>query len=101
MAYLDGWFGPEFLIYFGNFIALIVAMSSAAYVATKSIDAAVSTSNAFAAVYRNSTDLGNLLGLWELLIITLFLAWSLTVTIMGFITAADIHDLTTAREVAA
>jgi len=100
-AFMNGDFGPEFLIHSGILGSLIISLISAAYVATKTIDATVSFTNTFYAVYSGSSTFGDLLGLWELLFILLWLSWSLVVTILAFITASTLYDELEARSVAA
>lgn len=89
------------MIYAGDLIAGLVSLASAAYVAVHTVDASVLSSKGFAAVYRYSSTYGNLLGVWELIFVSLWLLWSLTVTITAFYTGADIFDRTQAREFAA
>lgn len=53
-AWINGMMEPIFLIYVGGFISLIVGLCSAAYVAVKTVDAAVSFAEGFAFTYRNT-----------------------------------------------
>lgn len=82
-------------------MALIVGMASAAWVAVKTVDAAVKTSNAFYATYAGSSIIGDRLGIWELIAVLAWLIWSLTLTILSFVTASDLFDQTEARVLAA
>merc|ERR1711898_80032 len=38
--------------------------------------------------YRGGSDTGDLLGLWELLAVVLFLTWSLAISIVGYVEGA-------------
>merc|ERR1711934_60992 len=64
-AYMDGQFGPDFLLNAGGLMALIVSLVSSAYVAVKTVDAAIKFSGAFYAIYAGSSTIGNNLGAWE------------------------------------
>lgn len=81
-------------------MALIVSMVSSAYVAVKTVDAAVKTSGAFYSIYAGSSIIGDRLGIWELIAVLAYLMWSLVVTILAFVTASDLFDQTEARSLA-
>ena len=91
-AYLSGMVGPEFIVFAAALIMLFTSLVTAAYVALCTVDASVSFSTGFAHIYRNSTTLGNLLGLWELIFVLAFLTWSLVVTYMSFEHASHVVD---------
>jgi hypothetical protein len=99
-AYLSGMVGPEFIVFAAVIIMLITSLVTAAYVALCTIDASVSFSTGFARLYRNSTMLGNGLGLWELIFVLAFLTWSLGVTYMSFMHASHVVDQLNEREYA-
>lgn len=99
-AYLSGMVGPEFIVFAAVLIMLFTSLVTAAYVALCTVDASVSFSTGFAHIYRNSTTLGNLLGLWELIFVLAFLTWSLGVTYMSFEHASHVVDELNRREYA-
>lgn len=82
-------------------MALIVGMASAAWVAVKTVDAAVQISGAFYFTYAGSSIIGDRLGLWELIAVLAWLVWSLVLTILSFVTASNLFDQTEARVLAA
>merc|ERR1719362_2121137 len=79
---------PQFLAYAGDLIALVASQLAAAYAGVKSIEAAVSFTNGFYYTYAGYSTTGNLLGLWELLAVVLFLTWSLGISVAGYIEGA-------------
>lgn len=79
---------PQFLAYAGDLIALIASQLAAAYAGVKSIEASVEFLKGFYYIYRGGSDTGDLLGLWELLSVILFLTWSLAISIVGYVEGA-------------
>merc|ERR1719502_2532192 len=64
---------PQFLAYAGDLIALVASQLAAAYAGAKAIEAAVSFSKGFYYQYAGYSEMGDYLGLWELLAVILFL----------------------------
>lgn len=100
-AWASGAFEPVFIIYAAVLVAIISNITASAYVATKTVDATISVSEGFAFVYRNSTRLGNMLGLWELIAFFMFMGWSMFVTLAAFDSGSYVVDMLGARELAA
>jgi len=102
-AWFYGWFEPVFMVWFANLFALLTALGTAAWVAVKTVDASVDFANGYAHVYRNHTTwertfLSIWLGLWELIGLTMFLGWSMFVTVAAFDVASYVVDLLNDRE---
>merc|ERR1712054_167141 len=89
---------PQFLAYAGDLIALVASQLAAAYAGVKSIEAAVSFSKGFYHQYAGASSTGNLLGLWELLAVILFLTWSLGISVAGYIEGALLWERYEAME---
>merc|ERR1711907_797238 len=79
---------PQFLAYAGDLIALVASQLAAAYAGVKSIEASVHFLTGFYYVYSGKSANGDLLGLWELLAVVLFLTWSLGISVVGYIEGA-------------
>merc|ERR1719453_2408891 len=91
---------PQFLAYAGDLIALIASQLAAAYAGVKSIEAAVSFEKGFYYKYAGASQLGDYLGLWELLAVILFLTWSLSISIVGYVEGALLWQRYEAMEAA-
>ena len=89
---------PQFLAYAGDLIALVASQLAAAYAGVKAIEAAVSFTNGFYYQYAGYSNTGNLLGLWELLAVVLFLTWSLGISVAGYIEGALLWERYEAME---
>lgn len=89
---------PQFLAYAGDLIALVASQLAAAYAGVKAIEAAVSFTNGFYYTYAGYSNTGNLLGLWELLAVVLFLTWSLGISVAGYIEGALLWERYEAME---
>ena len=89
---------PQFLAYAGDLIALVASQLAAAYAGVKSIEAAVEFSKGFYYNYAGYSSTGNLLGLWELLAVVLFLTWSLAISVAGYIEGALLWERYEAME---
>merc|ERR1711988_332965 len=79
---------PQFLAYAGDLIALVASQLAAAYAGVKSIEASVHFLTGFYYTYSGKSANGDLLGLWELLAVVLFLTWSLGISVVGYIEGA-------------
>merc|ERR1711998_89628 len=79
---------PQFLAYAGDLIALVASQLAAAYAGVKSIEASVHFLTGFYYTYSGYSANGDLLGLWELLAVILFLTWSLGISVVGYIEGA-------------
>merc|ERR1711975_147145 len=79
---------PQFLAYAGDLIALVASQLAAAYAGVKSIEASVHFLTGFYFTYSGASNTGDLLGLWELLAVVLFLTWSLAISIVGYVEGA-------------
>merc|ERR1719240_827470 len=89
---------PQFLAYAGDLIALVASQLAAAYAGVKAIEAAVRFDKAFYYTYAGYSSTGNLLGLWELLAVVLFLTWSLGISIAGYVEGALLWERYEAME---
>merc|ERR1719240_1341252 len=89
---------PQFLAYAGDLIALIASQLAAAYAGVKSIEAAVHFDKGFYYTYSGYSSTGNLLGLWELLAVVLFLTWSLAISVVGYVEGALLWERYEAME---
>jgi hypothetical protein len=89
---------PQFLAYAGDLIALVASQLAAAYAGVKAIEAAVHFDKGFYYTYAGASSLGNLLGLWELLSVILFLTWSLGISILGYVEGALLWERYEAME---
>jgi hypothetical protein len=92
-AWWSGYFGPEFLVWFGNLMALIISLIAAAYVAVSTVKASVSFVDGFAFTYRNDTILGSMVGLWECVFVLMYLMWSMVVIVAAFLMAYWVTDI--------
>merc|ERR1712046_536878 len=91
---------PQFLAYAGDLIALVSSQLAAAYAGVKSIEASVHFLTGFYYTYSGASDTGDLLGLWELLAVVLFLTWSLGISIVGYVEGALLWERYEAMEAA-
>merc|ERR1719240_2555438 len=89
---------PQFLAYAGDLIALVASQLAAAYAGVKAIEAAVRFDKAFYYTYAGYSSTGNLLGLWELLAVGLFLTWSLGISLAGYVEGALLWERYEAME---
>lgn len=90
------------IVYTAVLITLIMSFTSAAYVVTKTIDAAINYTLAgiveYAYIYRGgSVAWGDNLGLFELVAIIFFEAWSLALTIISLYYAFMLWDMVDKR----
>lgn len=83
---------PQFLAYSGELIALVCSQLASAYAGVKSLEAAVHFGTGYYYQYSGASTLGDLLGLWELLSVILFLTWSLAISIVGYVEGALLWD---------
>jgi len=79
---------PQFLAYAGDLIALVCSQLAAAYAGVKSVEAAVHFGTGYYYQYSGASVIGDLLGLWELLSVILFLTWTLAISIVGYVEGA-------------
>merc|ERR1719502_1066137 len=91
---------PQFLAYAGDLIALVASQLAAAYAGVKSIEAAVHFDKGFYYTYSGASQMGDFLGLWELLSVILFLTWSLAISIVGYVEGALLWERYEAMEAA-
>ena len=94
MFWFNGWLGPKFVVYAADFLALNIQLFSSAYVVVKTINSSVSFTDGFASVWGGASTLGQLLGLWELAFVLLYLAWSLFVTTASYLLAITVFNET-------
>lgn len=98
-AWFSGEFGPEFIVWTGNLMTLIISLVASAWVAVKAVEASVSFVDGFAFEYRKgSTILGYMLGLWECVYVMMYLMWSMSVTFMAFLLAFHITEMLGERD---
>ena len=81
---------PVFYAYSGDLIALVLSQLAAAYAAVKTIDASVHTTSGFFYNWRGGSSMGDYMGLYELLATLAFLTWSLVISIVGYVEAAQL-----------
>lgn len=92
-------------VYTGILMALVMNFVSAAYVITKTIDAAATFGDeiveGYAATYRDGTDSmwPYSIGAIELVALLMFSMWSLMMTMIGLMTASDLWTKMDARVV--
>lgn len=91
---------PQFLAYAGDLIALVGSQLAAAYAGVKAIEAAVHFDKGFYYDYSGASQIGDYLGLWELLSVVLFLTWSLAISIVGYVEGALLWQRYEAMEAA-
>merc|ERR1712086_1168742 len=91
---------PQFLAYAGDLIALVASQLAAAYAGVKSIEAAVHFDKGFYYKYSGASEIGDYLGLWELLSVVLFITWSLAISIVGYVEGALLWQRYEAMEAA-
>lgn len=91
---------PQFLAYAGDLIALVASQLAAAYAGVKSIEASVHFLTGFYYTYSGASNTGDLLGLWELLAVVLFLTWSLAISVVGYVEGALLWERYEAMEAA-
>ena len=96
----SGVMGAEWYIYLSTLVFLFMSLCTAAYLAVKTVDAAVAFTEGFAYIYRSDSALGNALGFWEAVFTTGFLMWSLGITWHAFHISEQILDTVQAREYA-
>lgn len=89
---------PQFLAYAGDLIALVASQLAAAYAGVKAIEAAVHFDKGFFYNYAGASQIGDYLGLWELLSVILFLTWSLGISIVGYVEGAMLWEKYEAME---
>merc|ERR1712178_531328 len=89
---------PQFLAYAGDLIALVSSQLAAAYAGVKSIEASVHFLTGFYFTYSGASNTGDLLGLWELLAVVLFLTWSLAISVVGYVEGALLWERYEAME---
>lgn len=80
---------PIYFAYGGLLMELIMAMVSSAYAITKIVDSAMQ-SNVFYYGYRGGSNIGDYLGMWELLNVLVFLTWSLVIWGIGWYIGFDL-----------
>jgi hypothetical protein len=97
-AMFSNYVGPEFLVYFTTLSMLIIGIAAAAFVAVKTTSAAVNFSMGFYFQYHGAGAEGDVMYLWELIFVALWLLWSASLTIGMYYEAAQIIDAVSARE---
>lgn len=77
--------GTSFYLYFGNFIAWSFSAIGAAYAITKIVYASISTGNAGKWYnYKGNSEIGDYIGLWNLLTAGFYIVWAAGIAMMGF-----------------
>lgn len=77
-------------VYWGVVIMLLMSYCAAGYVAYVTVTNAVSTSRGFYATYGKWSDFGSLMGFYELLVVFLYLLWSLFTVILSSIAGGQL-----------
>jgi len=68
-------------------MAMVMCFVSAAFVTVKTVNAGVSFAG-YAYVYRNGSQVGNLVGLYEVIPIVAYNLWSLALTVTAIVAGA-------------
>jgi len=80
---------PIYFAYGGLLMEIIMSMLASAYAITKIVDAAIDN-NSFYYGYAHGSNIGNYMGMWELLNVVVFLTWSLVIWILGWYVGFDL-----------
>ena len=89
--------GPIYWVYYGIVISLITTLATAAYVAFKTVDAAIHLDMGFWIAIANYSSFTDNFMIYELVVIAAFLLWSLIVTLMSLYTGSELWTLADAR----
>jgi len=83
---------PIYFAYGGLLMEMIMSMLASAYAITKIVDAAVknSVTGSYYYTYHSNSQLGNYMGMWELLNVIVFLTWSMVIMILGVYIGSDL-----------
>lgn len=92
--------GPQMLVYLGGLIFLFSAIGTAAYLAVKTVEAVIATTEGFAYNYRLHGWVGNGLGLYELVWATWWLLRSFCITWTAYDLATHVTEELDMREYA-
>ena len=90
----DASFTPTYLAYAGEIIALFSSQIAAAYATFMAIE------NAVYFLYAGYSPTFDLWGLWELIIVFMYIAWALGISITGYVEAAFLWEKYEAMELA-
>ena len=93
----DALYAPIYYTYYGIIFAMIVSFASAAFVAVKTVIAAIHTTRGFYFIYANYSSVANNMFLYEALVVLAFLFWSFLVILFAFLSGGHIWSLTNAR----
>jgi len=83
---------PMYFAYGGLLMDVVMSMLASAYAITKIVDAAVKNdvAGSYYYTYRSDNQLGNYMGMWELLNVIVFLTWSMLIMILGFYIGSEL-----------
>jgi hypothetical protein len=96
--YIQGKIDTVHWLYMGTAAFLTIEMCIAAFIAYKTIQAAVNFAQGFAFNYRGGSVLGNQVGLYELGFVSLYLATALSIVIVSFFGASRMWEFIEERE---
>ena len=96
----DAQFTPTYLAYAGELIALVSSQLAAAYATVHAIESAVIfltsgtvlSNNQFYFLYAGYSSTFDLWGLWELIVVFMFITWALGISITGYVEAAFLWE---------
>lgn len=85
---------PIYFAYGGLMMVVVMSMLGSAYAIVKIVDAAVknSVSGSYYYTYHSDNQLGNFMGMWELLNVLVFLTWSMIIMILGMVIGAQMWE---------
>lgn len=89
--------GPIYWVYYGIVGSLIITLATAAYVAFKTVDAAIHLDIGFYAFIANYSSFTDNFMIYEMVVVAAFLLWSLLVTLMALYTGSELWTLADAR----
>lgn len=88
---------PLYLVYFGNAMAVAVCFVAAGYVAVHTVEAGVSFTKGLYYEYAKWSSWASSIATLELVILTLFLLWSLLIVILTLAGSGHVWDTLNAR----
>lgn len=85
---------PIYFAYGGLMMVVVMSMLGSAYAIVKIVDAAVKNTVAgtYYYTYHSDNQLGNFMGMWELLNVLVFLTWSMIIMILGMVIGGQMWE---------
>lgn len=88
---------PELMMYIGDLTVLVINLVSAAWIAVKTVEQAISFSTGFYFQYGNGSAFGNYIGATEIFFVVLYLATSMVITGLSIFGAMMVWELLDGR----